>query len=119
LVLDGHTRNDVLLRPHQILHCIFLQVGVVLLEIIGERKGDDGKTSVVVGTGVAGVIRRFALLVREVALLPVNIANLAIIRVDRLLGYRNLHNGTSPYAPTRDSAVERLQACSPLCSGNR
>jgi hypothetical protein len=120
LVLERHTRNDILLRPHQVLHCIFLQVGILLFEVIGERKGDNGKTSVVVGTGVARVIWLFALLVRVVALLPVNIANLDTVRVNRLVdGFRNLRNGTSLYALARDLAVERLQACSPLCFGNR
>lgn len=52
---------------------------VLFLEVIRECEGDNRETSIVVGTSLARVVRRFALLVRVIALLPVDIADLVVV----------------------------------------
>ena len=43
------TRNDVLLCSQEVAYRIFLQMRVVLLEIIGKSESHDGEPGVVVG----------------------------------------------------------------------
>lgn len=76
---DEHTRDDILFRPHQILHSIFLQVWIILLELVRECKRHDRKTSIVVGASFARLVRSLALLISVIALLAVDIADLLIV----------------------------------------
>lgn len=50
---EGVVGDDVLLRAEEDGDGFLLDVGVVLLEIVGEAEGDNGETGVVVGGGFA------------------------------------------------------------------
>lgn len=110
------TWNDILLRPQQIAYCIFRKMRVLLVEVIGERKGNHRKPGIVVGAALTLVEVRLTLYKLVVTLLAVNVADLkaSLVNIhDVVPGACNVRNGTIPCAQGPDSTTERSRACSP------
>jgi hypothetical protein len=75
---EVQTGDDVLLGAEKVGDGFLLDVGVVFLELVGEREGYDGKTSVVVCAILPFIVLLFALFELELAFLTMDVTDTTV-----------------------------------------